>query len=94
MMHRFLLGLAGLLPAIFTPVLLAADLIRIQPVTDKILVLYFSEGHIDYFGIGQERSRGNRVYYSRLDTAAAAVLSNYIISSPDDIRYQSGLEMI
>jgi len=90
MMHRFLLGLAGLLPAIFTPVLLAADLIRIQPVTDKILVLYFSEGHIDYFGIGQERSRGNRVYYSRLDTAAAAVLSNYIISSPDDIRYQSG----
>ncbi|HNY92551.1 MAG TPA: hypothetical protein PKM23_13595, partial [bacterium] len=90
MRHSFLLGLAGLLPAIFAPVLLAADLIRIQPVTDKILVLYFSEGHIDYFGIGQERSRGNRVYYSRLDTAAAAVLSNYIISSPDDIRYQTG----
>lgn len=88
MRFRFLLGLAGLLPAIFVPALPAADLIRIQPVTDKLLVLCFSEGHIDYFGIGQERARGNRVYYSRLDTDAAAVYSNYAITSPDDIHYQ------
>ncbi|HOT95486.1 MAG TPA: glycoside hydrolase family 9 protein [bacterium] len=89
-MHRFLHGLAGLVLAVLAPELPAADLIRIQPVTDKILVLYFSEGHIDYFGIGQERARGNRVYYSRLDTDAAAVFSNYTITSPDDIRYQTG----
>ncbi|HQG47402.1 MAG TPA: hypothetical protein PLG50_17220, partial [bacterium] len=80
MMHRFLHGLAGLVLAVLAPELPAADLIRIQPVTDKILVLYFSEGHIDYFGIGQERARGNRVYYSRLDTDAAAVFSNYTIT--------------
>jgi len=89
--HRFLLGLAGLVPAVLAPALLAADLIRIQPVTDKILVLQFSEGHIDYFGIGQERAKGNRVYYSRFDAEAAAVLSNYTISSPDDIRYHTSL---
>ncbi len=66
----------------------SADLIRIQPVTDKILVAEFSEGHIDYFGLGQTRLSGNRVYYSKLDVAAAVAPGNYSISSPDDAHYQ------
>jgi len=65
----------------------SADLIRIQPLTDKILVLHFDEGHIDYFGIHQDRYNGNKIYYDKLNVSKAMDLANYSITSPDDENY-------
>jgi hypothetical protein len=66
----------------------AADLIRIQPLTDKILVLHFDEGHIDYFGKNENRFNGNRIYYSPLDLVSAQKPENYQVSSPDDDHFR------
>lgn len=66
----------------------AADLMGIQPLTDKILVLQFDEGHIDYFGIHQDRYNGNKIYYDKLNVSQAIALANYSITSPDDENYR------
>lgn len=71
----------------FVHVGLSADLIRILPVTDQILVLHFDEGHIDYFGIHQDRYNGNVCYYSSLEVSRAIDPANYDVSSADDERY-------
>ncbi len=85
-LHGLFMLLVGNATAVWS-----ADLLRVQPITDKILVLEFSEGHIDYFGSGQELVTGNRVYYARLDVNGASQRNNYTISSPDDERYRDGL---
>ncbi len=66
----------------------SADLIRILPLTDKILVLHFDEGHIDYFGIHQDRYNGNKIYYDKLNLTRAMAVANYSIASPDDENYR------
>jgi endoglucanase len=68
----------------------AADLIRVAPVTNKILMIEFDEGHIDYHGKGQDRYNGNICYYSALDVSKAGQLSNYTLVSSDDNRYAQG----
>ncbi len=65
----------------------SADLIRIQPITNKILVVHFDEGHIDYFGIHQDRFNGNKIYFETLSGTGATFMSNYTITSPDDEQY-------
>ena len=64
----------------------AADLLRVQPVTDKILMLHFTEGHIDYNGVRPdgtfEPQTENRVY-------AGAPLEPEAVS--DKSRYHIGL---
>ncbi len=69
--------------------LTAADLVRIEPLTDRILCLTFDEGHIDYFSVGQTRYNGNKMYYSKLNVAAATNAAGYRITSPDDDAYAS-----
>ena len=41
-----------------------ADLIKILPVTEKIIMLHFDEGHIDYQGYGQDRYEDISLYYN------------------------------
>ncbi|MDZ7725021.1 MAG: glycoside hydrolase family 9 protein [candidate division KSB1 bacterium] len=55
----------------------SADLVRVLPVTNKILQLTFDEGHIDYFTSYEDRYNGNKIYYSALDVAAAMDTSGY-----------------
>ncbi len=85
------LFITWLLAAVFlislTNSLQSADLIRIQPLTDKILVLHFDEGHIDYFGIHQDRYNGNKIYYASLNVSKAIDMANYTITSQDDGQY-------
>ena len=66
-----------------------ADLIRVLPVTDSILMLHFDEGHLDYQGYGQTRYNGITLYYNLLDLAAATQVSSYRLSSPGDPAYAS-----
>ncbi|GAB4418312.1 MAG: hypothetical protein OHK0039_29590 [Bacteroidia bacterium] len=83
--HWFLCFLLLAAPAL----LRSADLIRILPVTDEILMLHFDEGHLDYQGYAQDRFGGIKLYYNLLDLAQAAQTASYQISSPDDPFYQT-----
>lgn len=84
-MKNFLIAI--LLCCLFPFVQLSAsDLVDVSPVTNKILLVHFDDGHIDYFGYHQTWNE-NIVYYSPLDTIAATVLTNYQIISTDDTHY-------
>ena len=48
--------------------LFSADLISVKPITKNILVVEYRDGHIDYFGLGQDRYDGNKVYHSRISS--------------------------
>ena len=70
-------------------VIFSADLIRVAPVTNKILMVEFDEGHIDYFGRGEDRYNGNKCYYSALNVGSAMDMANYSISSDNDDFYKT-----
>ena len=66
----------------------AADLVEVIPLTNKILMLHFDEGHIDYFGEeGQNRFANNILYGIELNTAATGLTGDYFITSDDDNNY-------
>ncbi len=90
MNHQSFLIALLLLACLFasTTAVPAADLIGIQPLTEQIVVLHFDEGHIDYFGIYQDRYNGNRIYYERLNLSKAMATASYSIISPDDGNYR------
>jgi endoglucanase len=72
----------------------AADLLRVLPVTNRIIELHYKEGHIDYNGVRPdgtyEPQTENRVYYSSLVSASAVTdVSRYSVTSPDDSQYGS-----
>ncbi len=73
----------------FTIIVFAADLVRVAPVTNKILEVTFDEGHLDYFGMGGNRYDDIKVYYFPLDIDAAMESANYSIVSGDDGNYAS-----
>src|SRR6056297_2336539 len=77
-----------------TIVVPAADLIRVAPVTNKILEVTFDEGHLDYFGMGGNRHDDIKVYYFPLDLEAAMDKSNYSITSVTDDNYSSPAQPI
>ena len=64
----------------------ASELLEVLPLTDRIVMLHFSDGHVIHHQRGQSRS-DEKVIVSPLDTRAASNPSNYVISSPDDARY-------
>ncbi len=90
-MHvSFSRGAAALLLAVvLAATTFSADLVRVAPITNKILMLEFDEGHIDYFGYGQDRYNGNKVYYSALNVNAAKQTTNYSLVSADDDFYKT-----
>jgi len=62
--------------------------VEVLPLTNKILMLHFDEGHIDYFGEeGQNRFDHNFLYGIELNTSAAGQTSSYFITSDDDNNY-------
>ena len=65
-----------------------AELVEVLPLTDRILMLHFNEGHVIHHQRGQSRS-DEKVVISPLDTEAASRLSTYAVTSPDDDHYQS-----
>jgi Glycosyl hydrolase family 9/Secretion system C-terminal sorting domain/Cellulase N-terminal ig-like domain/Carbohydrate binding module (family 6) len=67
---------------------LASDFIEVLPVTNKILVVYIKDGHIDSYGQGQSAS-DNVTYINATNIGNIKVLSNYQISSTDDASYST-----
>ena len=70
----------------------AADLLRVLPVADDVIMLHFRDGHIDFNGVrsdGSYEPQGeNRVYFhSLLDVDAATRPDSYHIKSDDDTDY-------
>ncbi len=66
----------------------ATELVEVLPLTDRILLLHFNEGHVIHHQRGQSRS-DEKVVISPLDTGAASKPSTYAVKSPDDDHYQS-----
>ncbi|TVR54086.1 MAG: hypothetical protein EA425_02075 [Puniceicoccaceae bacterium] len=62
----------------------AADLLRISPVTDRILLLEFGEGHIRYAGLGENWQTANRIDHRPLDLERATDPAHYTLTSPND----------
>jgi endoglucanase len=64
----------------------ASDLKEIMPVTNKILCLYFVDGHVDYGTFGSQAT-SSKAYQSPLTVAQVHTLTNYSLASPDDPNY-------
>ncbi|MBQ0736362.1 glycoside hydrolase family 9 protein [Aquimarina celericrescens] len=66
----------------------AQDLIEVSPITDRILLLYIEEGHMDLYSAGQ--TPADIIPYGQpLDVAKAMNLGNYSIKSSEDASYNS-----
>ncbi|MBD0255906.1 MAG: Ig-like domain-containing protein [Cytophagales bacterium] len=71
----------------------AQDLIRVSPVTSKILMLTFSEGHVDYYHVyGQAGS--STAYYGGLNTTNADNKASYSVTSPNDGNYATARQPV
>lgn len=69
---------------------LAADIIAVYPITDKIICLHFDEGHVDYSNYHESPIwTATYKYNSVLNTEAATTTSNYLIKGSDG-NYNSG----
>lgn len=87
-----LAALIGILLATGARPAQTADLLRIQPVTDEIIVFHFRDGHIDYNGVrpdGTFEPHGeNKVIFKELlDVNAATDAGRYRITSTGDKNY-------
>lgn len=72
---------------------LAADLVEVLPVTNRILMLHFDEGHIDYNGLHQDLD-DNVIYKDALDVTVASVIVSYSVQSPDDANYSTAQQPV
>lgn len=82
--------MSNFLPALLFCVLLfpavalrAAEINSVQPLTDRIVMLHFKEGHVEYHRRGQPRS-ADVVHIEPLNIKAASRPSSFSVSSPDD----------
>ena len=80
-----LLLLAGAIPEIG-----ASELISVQPLTDRIVMLHFKDGRVQYHEKGRPMS-DDKVITDPLDVAAAALPASYQIGSADDPAYNPGV---
>ncbi len=64
------------------------DLIKVSPVTDKILMLHLKDGHIDTYGTW-ESVQDNVLYHDPTDLEEVTQMKNYLLTSPDDKNYSS-----
>ena len=82
MMHLALVGPAW-----------ASDLVQAGTLTDRILLLRFDDGYVEYHGYGQ-KSEDDRTFNFPLDLSRATSRTAYSISSSDDPAYASPLQPI
>jgi hypothetical protein len=64
-----------------------AELMEVQPLTERILMLHFNEGHVQHHQRGEPRS-AEKVLTDPLDVVAAARAENYTVTSADDPAYR------
>ncbi len=85
-------GLAGFICFCFffclTGIVRSSDLMKIYPLTDKIIMIEFDDGYVDFFGYG-ETGNDDVTYNNPLNTASADLTATYQITSPDDPNYSA-----
>ena len=64
----------------------AANLIDARPLTNRIILLQFDDGYVEYHGYGQT-SEQDTTHSVPLDLVKAHDRASYLISSPDDPEY-------
>ena len=69
----FLFGMAAI----------ASDIKDVSVLTDRILVVHFLDGYIEYHGYHQT-GEDDKTIKDELDVNSASVLANYSITSTDD----------
>ena len=82
------LPLGFLLLAAVVPVVRASELLSVQPLTDRIVMLHFKDGRVRYHQKGRSMSE-DKVFTDPLDVAAAALPASYRIESADDPAYKT-----
>jgi hypothetical protein len=65
----------------------ASDLVSVQPLTDRVLMLHFDDGRVEHHKRGQPRSN-EKVIVDPLDVAAASRPDAYAVASTDDPAYR------
>ncbi len=68
----------------------AADLVAMQPLTDRIVMLHFDDGYVEHHKKGQPRS-AEKVVTVPLDVSRAARPASYAVSSADDPAFKKPL---
>src|SRR5664279_4586005 len=81
-----LAAISALLPWL-TPTAAASDLVDLQPLTERILMLHFNDGHVQHHQRGEPRS-AEKVFTDPLDVVAASRPETYAITSTDDPAYR------
>lgn len=66
-----------------------SDIVSVRPLTNRILLVHFDDGYIQYHGAGQTGD-DDVIFLDTLNVVAASLLPNYLISSPDDLNYALG----
>ena len=66
----------------------AADVADVLPVNDRILMVHFKEGHVEYHRRGEPRG-ADVVQIAPLDVAAASAIQGYRLSSAEDSAYET-----
>jgi hypothetical protein len=75
--------------ALLAPSATASDLVEVQPLTDRIVMLHLNDGYVQHHLRGQPRSE-EKVITDPLDIAAASRPERYSILSADDPAYREG----
>ena len=81
-----LAAIASLLPWM-TPPAAASELVDLQPLTERILMLHFNDGHVQHHQRGEPRS-AEKVFTDPLDVVAASRPETYTVASTDDPAYR------
>ncbi|GAB4452613.1 MAG: hypothetical protein OHK0029_03840 [Armatimonadaceae bacterium] len=66
----------------------ASDLVSVQPLTDRIVMLHFDDGYVQHHKRGEPRS-AEKVITDPLDVAAASKANTYRVSSTDDPAFRT-----
>lgn len=67
----------------------ASELLEVGPLTERILLLHFKDGHVEHHRRGEPRN-AERVFAAPLDVDAAVRPASYRITSTNDPAYREG----
>ncbi|MGK7393842.1 MAG: glycoside hydrolase family 9 protein [Candidatus Cyclobacteriaceae bacterium M3_2C_046] len=70
-----------------------ADLVDFSPITDRVLMLHFSEGYVDHFGLGQSGD-DDKIFENPLPLNLAEQLTSYRLISLDDPDYRQSMNPV
>src|SRR5437868_627775 len=71
----------------------ASDLVAVQQLTDRVLMLHFKDGYVQHHRRGEPRS-AEQVLAVPLDVTAASRPSSYTLTSADDPAYRQARQPV